>query len=168
MKSLQQLAAAGLLAGLGAAAFAQAQPQAMPMQPGQPPMMMEHDRMNPQMMQERMNRRFAALKQQLQVTPAQDAAFNQWQQAMRPTGQRPQRPNFVEFARMTTPQRIDRLRELRAQRNAEQDRRADATKAFYAQLNPQQQKTFDEQSFGFMGRGGRRHGGGEGHWGHGR
>ena len=165
----KQLAVAGLLAGLGFAAFAQPQ-QPMPMQPGQgQPHMMMHGGDHGQMMQERMARRLNDLKQQLQITAAQEGAWNNWTQSMRPAANRPQRPNFVEMARMTTPQRIDRMRELRNQRNAEHDRRADATKAFYAQLSAQQQKVFDEQSMGLFGRGGGGRHGGDGPWGgHGR
>ena len=161
----KHLLAAGLLAGFAFGAVAQTQP--MPA-PGQPPMMSRGERGGMmdrgRMMQERMARRQAEMKQKLQITPAQEGAWNNWTQTMRPPAARPQRPNFVEFARMTTPQRIDRMREMRNQRNAERDRRGDATKAFYAQLSPQQQKVFDEQSFGMMGRGGK--GGRGGHRGH--
>ena len=52
---------------------------------------------------------------------------------------------------------------MRAQRSAEQDRRGDATKSFYAQLSAPQQKAFDEVSLKFMGRGHR--GGMRGHHG---
>ena len=71
-----------------------------------------------------------------------------------------QRPDHDAIARMTTPQRIDQMRQMRAQRNAEMDKRADATKTFYAQLTPPQQKAFDEVSLKFLaGRHGhRRHG----------
>jgi hypothetical protein len=68
-----------------------------------------------------------------------------------------QRHERGEFARLTTPERLDRMREMRAVRNAEMDRRADATKTFYAQLTPPQQKAFDEISLKFFGRG-HRHG----------
>ncbi|MBC5763789.1 Spy/CpxP family protein refolding chaperone [Ramlibacter albus] len=158
MNTSKTLLAAALAATLAAGAFAQAQP--MPPQPGQPPMMMrgDHGPDRARMMQERMARRQAELKAKLQITPAQEGAWNAWTQAMRPAANRPQRPNFVEFARMTTPQRIDRMRELRNQRNAEQDRRGEATKAFYSQLSPAQQKVFDEQSFERFGRGGERGG----------
>jgi periplasmic protein CpxP/Spy len=162
MKSTRKhILAAALVAVLGAGAFAQTQPA--PAQPGQPPMMMmmhrgeraDHGADRARMMQERMARRHAEFKAKLQITPAQEAAWNAWTQAMRPAANRPQRPNLVEIARMTTPQRLDKRREMRNARNAEQDRRADATKAFYGQLSAAQQKTFDEQSFGMMGRGGR-------------
>jgi periplasmic protein CpxP/Spy len=166
MNTLKQLAAAGLLAAAGCAALAQPQtppqpmPMPMPMQPGQPPMMMRGDHGDRRaMMEQHRARRLGELKQKLQISAAQEGAWTNWTNALKP-GARPQRPNFVEFARMTTPQRIDKMRELRNARNAERDRRGDATKAFYAQLNAQQQKVFDEQSMGMMGRGGKgRHGG---------
>lgn len=163
-RTLKPLIAAALLAGLGFGAVAQPQP----MQPGQPPAMArgEHRGDRARFMQERMAHRAAELKAKLQITPAQEGAWSTWTQSMRPTGPRPQRPNFVEFARMTTPQRIDRMRELRNERIARQDRRAEATKAFYAQLSPAQQKVFDEQPMGFgRGHGGKRggHGGGMRH-----
>jgi Spy/CpxP family protein refolding chaperone len=56
-----------------------------------------------------------------------------------------------ELARLTTPERIDRMRQLRAEQTAAMDRRFEATKAFYAQLTPPQQKAFDEASLSFLG-----------------
>jgi hypothetical protein len=58
---------------------------------------------------------------------------------------------------MSTPERIDRMRQMRAQRAAEMDRKGDATKAFYAQLTPPQQRAFDEISMRFFGRHGKHH-----------
>ena len=67
-----------------------------------------------------------------------------------------------EFERLTIPERIDRLRALKAQRDAEMVRRGDATKAFYATLSPEQQKVFDSETLRF----GRHRHGGPGHGGH--
>jgi hypothetical protein len=64
---------------------------------------------------------------------------------------------------MTTPERLDQIRALRAQRDAEMDKRMDATKSFYSALNAQQKKVFDEQGMRFL-RGGKR--GHHGHHGH--
>ena len=51
--------------------------------------------------------------------------------------------------KLTTPQRIDKMRELRSQRmtamTALMDKRGEATKAFYAALSPDQQKVFDAE-----------------------
>jgi hypothetical protein len=108
-------------------------------------------------MQERMQRRMEGLKRILQITPAQEGAWNTWAAAMKPSAQMMQmRGQRHELERLTTPERIDRMRQLRTQRNAEMDRRADATKTFYAQLTPAQQKAFDEVSLRFFAR--RRHG----------
>ncbi|MNY56077.1 hypothetical protein D3C86_1921190 [compost metagenome] len=46
------------------------------------------------------------------------------------------------------------MQQQRAERNAQADRRGEATKAFYATLTPAQQKTFDAQTL----RHGKRHG----------
>ena len=70
---------------------------------------------------------------------------------MKPTPH--QRPERGEFAKLTTPERIDRMRALRAQRNAEMDKRMDATKGFYAVLTAEQKKTFDAESLRFLGGG---------------
>ena len=73
---------------------------------------------------------------------------------MQPAAQRP-RADREAMARMTTPDRLDHMRALRDQRNAEMDRRADATKAFYDQLSAEQKKTFDAETARMVQRGGR-------------
>lgn len=167
MKSLHRhLLAAGLLAGLGFGAHAQV-PAPQPA-PGAPHTMQgEHGHMDGargeqfrQRMQERMAQRLAVLKQQLRIAPAQEGAWSAWAASLQP-GARPPRIDPAEIARMTTPERIDRLRALRAQRDAEMDRKADAAKAFYAQLDPAQRTVFDAETLKFA-EGMRHHGG----WGH--
>lgn len=162
----KHFAVAACLAVLGLSASAQpAQPAivapgAAPMAaPGQHPMMQEHFAR----MQQRMARRDAALKQILQITPAQEGAWNQWVAARHPSANMP-RPHRGDFAQLTTPQRIDRMRELRAARDAEMDRRAEATKAFYAALTPSQQKAFDALTLARMGGFGGHRGHHEGGW----
>ena len=91
---------------------------------------------------EHMKKRMEKLKTDLKLTPAQQGAWTTYTEAMKP-GERPAPGDREAFAKLTTPERIDKMREMRAKRNAEMDRRADATKAFYAQLNADQQKTFD-------------------------
>ena len=167
MKFAPLAAAVLALAAIGA----QAQPAPAAPMPGGPGPMAMHDGMRGQMhehfqqrMQERHQRRMEGLKRILQLTPAQEGAWSAFAAAMQPTPRAmQQRPNREEFEHMTTPQRIDRMRQLRAERSAEMDKRADATKTFYAQLTPAQQKAFDEISLKFLGRHGR-----GGHGGHGR
>lgn len=146
----KHLIATGLLAALGFAATAQTPP---PAASGAAPAPMarehHHGRFDPARMQERMAermaRRQAALKQKLQLAPTQESAWTAYTSAMKPPA-RMQRPDRAEFAKLTTPERIDRLRAIHAARSAEMDKRADATKTFYAALTAEQKKVFDEQS----------------------
>jgi protein CpxP len=117
-------------------------------------------------MEQRMSQRLGELKQKLVITPAQEGAWNTWTASLKPSAH--QRGDRAEFERLSTPERIDRMRAQRAQRNAEMDKRMDATKTFYAQLGAEQKKTFDAESLRFLGHGGKgRHGRGhEGHHGH--
>ncbi|MFY3384325.1 Spy/CpxP family protein refolding chaperone [Paracidovorax sp. MALMAid1276] len=104
--------------------------------------------------------RLARLKGQLQLTPAQEPAWTAFTTSMQP-GERTARLDRKGMEQLTTPERIDRMRALRAQHAAEADRRGEATKAFYAALTPEQQKTFDAQTHRRghgMGGGKHRHG----------
>lgn len=162
MKTLHRtLLAASLVAALGAGAIAQTQPTPAPTAPAaqsmrhQDPAKMEQFRAR---MQERMAKRLDDLKQKLQVTSAQEGAWTAWTAALQPGNF--QRPDRAALRSMTTPERIDQMRALRAERNAQMDKRMDATKSFYAALSAEQKKVFDEQGMRFM-RGGKRghHGG---------
>lgn len=157
------LVAAGLLAAtLGFAATAQTPPTAA----GTPAAAHQGHRGDPAgmqermaKMQERMVKREAELKQKLQITAGQEAAWTSFTTALKP-GTRP-RMDRDAMAALSTPDRIDQMRALRNQRVAEMDRRADATKAFYAVLSADQKKVFDAETAR------RGHGGGHGgHHGH--
>lgn len=160
MKTLHRhLIAATLLAAAGVAAVAQTTPPAPASAPAareqrHDPARMEQHRAR---MQERIAQRLGELKQKLAITPAQEGAWTTWTTAMKPTPR--QRPNRAEFAQLTTPERIDRMRAVRAERNAEMDKRMDATKNFYAALNAEQKKVFDAEGLRFMRGGKRGHGG---------
>jgi Spy/CpxP family protein refolding chaperone len=159
----RHLIVAACLAVLGVSASAQTPQPAVVAPASGPagPMMMHHGGpgMMQQHLQERHAEREARLKQILQITPAQEGAWNTWVAARRPS-QQLQRPNPGELARLTTPERIDRMRALRSTRIAETDRRAEATKSFYAALSPAQQKSFDALTAERMAhRMGGRHGG---------
>lgn len=171
MKSLHRhLLVAGLVGSLGLAAVAQTPPApAAPQQQQQ--MRGDHGRMDGARaerfrarMQERRAQKLAELKTQLRIAPAQESAWNTWTGAMQPpaAGSR-QRTDRSELLALTTPQRIDRMRALRAQHIAEMDQRGDATKAFYGALTQEQQRVFD--AVGMRGdRGGKgRDGGGHRH-----
>ena len=104
--------------------------------------------------------RQAQLKAALQLTAAQEGAWATYTAAMQPPAQRPPRMDRAQMAQLTTPQRIDRMQAMQAERQQFMTQRMDAIKAFYAQLTPEQQKVYDQQAMRH-GKGGR-HGGGPG------
>ncbi|MDF1485654.1 Spy/CpxP family protein refolding chaperone [Ramlibacter sp. H39-3-26] len=147
MKPLQQrLAIATLLAAMGGTA-AFAQPANTDAPKGPPPAgHMRHDMRHgdPAKTEAFMARREAALKEKLQITASQEGAWTAFTTAMKPST-RPEPPARDEFDKLTTPERIDRLRALRSEHQAQMDQRMDAVKTFYAVLSPAQQKTFDAE-----------------------
>ena len=96
----------------------------------------------------RMEKRHAALKTALKLTPAQEGAWTAFTAAVKPPADlKAKRPDFAELAKLPTPERIDRMKALHTQHAADMtaamDKRGEATKAFYAALTPEQQKVFD-------------------------
>lgn len=139
----KQLIAAALLAGVGLAAVAQTPPAPAPGGPGRQERMEGHDpaRMQ-QAMQQRRAQKMARLKDTLQIAPGQESAWSSWAASMQPPANW-KRPDRAELQRLPTPERIDRMRAMRTERMAMMDKRADATKSFYATLNPVQKRVFD-------------------------
>ena len=167
MRPLKHLLTAGLLASLGFTAIAQTQT------PPQPPtgagaevsahrggMGMLDPAKRLEMRQLRIEHRLAGLKLKLNISGTQEGAFSTWATAMRPNAQ-PQRPDRAAFEQMSTPERIDRMRALRATRITEMDRRMEATNVFYGALGADQRKVFDGESMKLL------RGGGGGRGGHG-
>ena len=116
--------------------------------------------------QERMAKRQAELKTKLKITPAQEGAWTTFTAAMQPPagsmmGMRHDPKVKAEMDKLTTPERIDKMQAMRAERmktmSAEMDKRGAATKAFYSVLSSEQKAVFDAVAM----RGGR-HGGGHG------
>lgn len=154
--SLNSFILAGLLATVGASAMAQGAPTAPPAGPPAAgktagPAGERMERHDPAKMQAWMAKRQAELKAKLKITPEQEGAWTSYTAAMQPParGARPTPEQRAEFDKLSTPQRIDKMREMRAQRmtemNAAMDKRGEATKAFYAALSPEQQKVFDAE-----------------------
>ena len=129
----------------------------------------------------------------LQLRPDQDAALQTLLAALEPhrdhLGEGPNGDHHRglggpgpdghdDFAKLTTPERLDKMSAMMsehiAKRQAEFQKRADAIKAFYAVLSPEQKHAFDAlppKTLGGMhghgGRGEEGHGeGGHGGWGH--
>ena len=161
---LNGLVLAGLLAAMGTTAMAQGTPPASPSPGPRSEHMGHHD---PAKMQAMMAKHQADLKGKLKLTPAQEGAWATYITAMQPPagmGMRPTDAQRAEMDKLSTPERIDKMRSMRAERmtqmNAMMDKRGDATKTLYAALTPEQQKIFDaeHQKHGARGEHGR-HGG---------
>lgn len=118
------------LAALGGAAIAQEAPPAPPASGASGP---------------GRARRFhgGKLKEQLKLTEAQEAAWKQFTDAMHPPAP-PAPQERVDWSKLTTPQRLDRMQELADKHHAAMRQRHDAIRTFYAQLTPEQQKIFDD------------------------
>ena len=173
LKSLNGLILAGLLATAGAAMAQGTDAAPAALKPGTSapaaqnamPHYGEHrmGHRDPAKMQDWMAKRQAELKTKLKITATQEAAWTSFTSAMQPParmmgGERPMAAQRAELDKLTTPERIDKMKAMRTQRmtemNAEMDKRGEATKAFYAALSPEQQKTFDAEHsrMGKMGR----------------
>lgn len=89
------------------------------------------------------------LRDALQLRPDQEPALRSFQEAMTPPADMRDRMRDrmgggrEAMMSLTTPQRLDKMRERMVERQAQFDRRAAATKRFYAALSPAQQKAFD-------------------------
>lgn len=172
MKSIfKPVLVAALLAGAGFVAVTQVQAAGEPydMHAGMEHHMGGMGRMDPAKMQARHDKHMAELKAKLKLSAAQESAWTTFTTALKPPAlAMVKRPDMAELSKLTTPERIDKMKALHAERmnamNTEMDKRGDATKAFYATLTPEQKKVFDAQAmprFGPEGRGeqhGRHHG----------
>lgn len=151
----KRLFVAGLLAAtLGATAIAQTPPPPPPAAgeaATQPAAGKQRQRMSPEQFHQRMSERHAKrmteLKGKLKLTAAQENAWNTYSAAMQPPARDGRhRMDREAMAKLTTPERIDRMQIMQTERQAAMRERGDAIKAFYAQLTPEQQKTFDTET----------------------
>ena len=167
----KSLLLAGLLASAGFASFAQTAPAdtaKAPMAAASGPMqhrgaMGMHGRMDRSKMEAMMAKHHAALKAKLKLTAEQEGAWTTFTTAMKPPAHMDHpRMDRAEMAKLSTPERIDKMHALRTQHmadmNAAMDKRDDATKAFYAVLNDDQKKVFDAEHARMGARHGEHHG----------
>ena len=129
-------AAAVSALALGLPAFVQAAPTHPGHEGPRQEMMAKH-------MGERMGERQDKLKTALQLKPHQEAAWNAYATARQPAKPM-ERPDPQAWSRLNTPQRLDKLQALQAEREAQRQRVAEATRQLYAGLNADQQKVFDQ------------------------
>ena len=168
LKTLSRsLVVAGLMAGSALFAVAQTSPAApAPMAGASAPMKHDGHRgpawgKGTAKMEAMVAKHMAELKTKLKITATQEGSWTTFTTAMKP----PARPDMArtdraEMEKLTTPERIDKMRALRAQRMTERqahmDQRENAVKAFYADLNVDQKKTFDAEHSKMMHRWGNR------------
>ena len=107
-------------------------------------------KMDPEKRKAMMAKHVQALKAKLKITAAQEGAWITFTTALHPAEKMEhKRPDRAEMDKLTTPERIDKMRELRKQHMGDMqtamDKRDDAIKTFYAVLTPEQQKVFDTE-----------------------
>lgn len=138
----------GMAHGAHAQHMAQATTEA-----GKPDMSQRHAQRMERMQQYHAERQ-AKLKAELKLSAEQEPAWNAFvaRTAHEP---RPMKAGAREdWSKLTTPERLDKMQALKAERDAQMAKRIDATKSFYAALTPEQQKVFDTQAHGGMQRAG--------------
>ncbi len=127
---LRPLVLLSLMAGAGFPSYAQTAPEQPKARHG---MMQERD---PAKRQEMMAKRQTELKAQLQLTAAQEPAWNTFVASMTPTADRA--ALRAEMEKLSDAERQSKMKALRAQREAN-------VGTFYAVLSADQKKVFDEQ-----------------------
>ena len=102
--------------------------------------------------------RHTELKTALKLTPAQETAWTAFMSSMPQPSSERARLDRDEWARLTTPQRIEKMEALHNERQAASAKRLEGIKQFYALLTPEQQAIFDRefQTMGGMGHRGHR------------
>ena len=108
--------------------------------------------------------RTAELKAKLKLTGAQEEPWTQYIAAMQPRaeagkhmGRENRQKMHEEMQKLTTPQRIERMNTMKAERDSRMGKRQEATLAFYGTLSAEQQQVFDANAMGGRhGQGGER------------
>lgn len=107
-----------------------------------------HGQQAPGKWEEQRAKRLSELKEKLKLAPGQETAWNVFASASQP-GMRQmggdKQAMRGEFAKLNTPQRLDKMLAMSELRRARMVEHSQATKAFYAQLTPAQQGVFDAE-----------------------
>lgn len=114
-------------------------------------------------LQQKMAERQAALKAELKLTPEQEPAWNAFIARTQPQARPARHGSREDWSQLTTPQRLDKMQALKAERDAAMAKRVDAIKSFYATLNADQQKVFDSKHLSGFQRAGMHRGHGKAH-----
>ncbi len=133
---------AALMATSALAVLAQSGPAPAP---GQGPGMHQSADEHRAHRQDRMARRAADLKAKLKLGAEQENNWNAYLAAMKPPAHAFM-PKREDMAKLSTPERLNKMNELRKQRDAAFEQRDAATRSFYASLSAEQKKVFDEST----------------------
>lgn len=124
----------------------------------------EGDRGHSQRFEQRMLERANALKTALNLSATQEDAWVNFQKDLKPKDRSDQHERQAKreaFKSMDTLERLDWMKTMKAQRDAQMERRDQAIRSFYGQLSSEQKKIFDSQFWmrsGPRGDGERHHG----------
>ena len=145
------IAQLALTAGLSTNALAQNQGAPTPQGPmssqGKPPHLSEQQKSQIQARRaERRAKRLQELKVFLQLQGNQEAAWTIFYAVMQKPMAKPDRFKPEELEKLSTPERIDKMMAVKAERDSQMNQRMSAIKTFYASLNTQQKKVFDTHS----------------------
>ena len=101
---------------------------------------------DPAKMQEHMDQRAKRMHDLLKITPAQEGAWQAYLSALK--SNMPQRGQFdrAAFKQLPAPERMEKRIEMSRDHISRMEANLAATKTFYAQLTPEQQKLFDEKA----------------------
>lgn len=94
-------------------------------------------------MQERYQARHEQLHKELKLSEAQEPAWKAFTEKSGPRAAGWQAPDRDAMAKLTAPERMEKMLEMSRQHQAFMSERLEALKAFYAVLTPEQRQVFD-------------------------
>jgi hypothetical protein len=105
---------------------------------------------DPAKMAERINSHLSTLKNKLHITASQEGAWSTFTAAMQPPVKMTAlRPDRAALDKLTAPERIDKMKQLRLQNHeamlTHMNQRDEAVKALYGALNAEQKKVLDAE-----------------------
>lgn len=105
------------------------------------------EKMDPAKMQAMQAKHQAAMKEKLKITADQEGAWSAFTAAMNnhPNWEKNRADRHAEMSKLTTPERLEKRKVMRAEHNAQMEKREEAVKNLYAVLTPEQKKIFDAQ-----------------------
>ena len=95
---------------------------------------------------EKVQARMTDLHGKLNLSPPQEKVWDDYKEVITSSIKVPKMRDKAELATMTAPERLEKMHAKVKEREAVMARLLEATKTFYAQLTPEQQKIFDAET----------------------